>query len=171
MSEQEIPAKKILNRKQQAFISEYIKDKNGTQAAIRAGYSKKTACEQAYKLLRKPQIRDEINGLLSEIAEKNKVTAEYVIGSLKEVADRCMQSKPVMVFDPVEKAMVQKTEEDPETGESVGLYEFDSMGANGALKLLGQHLELFTEKHKHEFGDLASRLQKARKRANGPKGV
>ena len=42
---------KELTRKQHAFVREYLLDKNGTQAAIRAGYSAPTAAEQAYDLL------------------------------------------------------------------------------------------------------------------------
>ena len=45
-----------LEPRQQRFVDEYLLDLNGTQAAIRAGYSAKTAAEQSYDLLRKPQI-------------------------------------------------------------------------------------------------------------------
>ena len=46
-----LPAK--LTAKQQRFCEEYMVDLNGTQAAIRAGYSKKTAMQQSYQLLDK----------------------------------------------------------------------------------------------------------------------
>jgi phage terminase small subunit len=48
-----------------------------------------------------------------------------------------------MVFDPINKAMAQKVDED---GNNV--WEFDSSGANKALELLGRHLAMFTDKTK-----------------------
>src|SRR5262245_12571738 len=45
-----------LNPKQARFVAEYLVDLNATQAAIRAGYSPKTAASQAHDLLRKPEI-------------------------------------------------------------------------------------------------------------------
>jgi hypothetical protein len=47
-----------LTPKQRAFVLEYLKDRNATQAAIRAGYSPNTAAEQGYELLRKPQVAE-----------------------------------------------------------------------------------------------------------------
>ena len=56
-----------LNPKQRRFVAEYLKDQNGTQAAIRAGYSKKTANEQASQLLAKLNIRKLVDEKLSKI--------------------------------------------------------------------------------------------------------
>jgi phage terminase small subunit len=56
----------MLNNKQRAFVTEYVKDWNGTQAAIRAGYSKRTANEQAAQLLAKLSIQEEIGRIQSE---------------------------------------------------------------------------------------------------------
>ena len=50
-----------MNHKQTRFVDEYLKDFNATQAAIRAGYSKKTATEMGYENLRKPHIREVID--------------------------------------------------------------------------------------------------------------
>ena len=55
-----------LKDKQLAFVVEYCKDKNATQAAIRAGYSAKTAASIGAENLRKPQIRAEIDRGLAE---------------------------------------------------------------------------------------------------------
>lgn len=131
-----------LNPKQEKFIIEYMKDQNGTQAAIRAGYSKHTANEQAAQLLAKLSIRSKIDDLMGNAAKAAGVDAEYVIRGLKEVAERCMQRTPVMVFDYTQKRLVQKMEEN-EQGKSAGVWEFDSTGANKALELLGKHLDLF----------------------------
>ena len=45
-----------LSAKQQRFVDEYLVDLNATQAAIRAGYSEKTAGAQGFDLLKKPEI-------------------------------------------------------------------------------------------------------------------
>jgi phage terminase small subunit len=42
-----------LTKKQQVFVAEYQRSFNATQAAIKAGYSKRTAMEQGYQLLHK----------------------------------------------------------------------------------------------------------------------
>ncbi len=47
-----------LNDKQRRFVGEYLIDLNATQAAIRAGYSEKTAGQQAFDLLKKPEIQE-----------------------------------------------------------------------------------------------------------------
>jgi phage terminase small subunit len=59
-----------LTNKQRAFVAEYMKDLNGTQAAIRAGYSPKTACSIASENLRKPHIKRAIEDAMSA-AEMN----------------------------------------------------------------------------------------------------
>lgn len=50
----------LLEPRQRLFIDEYLKDFNGTQAAIRAGYSEKTAQEQSSRLLSKVIVKEEI---------------------------------------------------------------------------------------------------------------
>ena len=57
-----------LTDKQQRFIEEYCVDFNATQAAIRAGYSEKTAHNIGYENVRKPEISDEIKKRLSDLA-------------------------------------------------------------------------------------------------------
>lgn len=68
--------------KQEAFISEYLIDKNATQAAIRAGYSAKTARQMGDENLSKPYIAAEIESRLATLAAKAGLTAELVLASL-----------------------------------------------------------------------------------------
>lgn len=75
-----------LNPKQQAFVNEYVKDFNGTQAAIRAGYSKKTANEQAAQLLAKLSIQQAVKGFQQKVAQNTEVTVESLILELKKIA-------------------------------------------------------------------------------------
>ena len=69
--------------KQKKFCLEYLKDLNATQAAIRAGFSKKTASEIGYEYLRKPQIKIFIDKQLDEAMEESKSVLKLRI--LKEL--------------------------------------------------------------------------------------
>ena len=74
-----------LNQRQEMFCREYIKDLNGTQAAIRAGYSKKTADRMAYELLKKPEIQAFVLQSKAERVDAVKVDANYVLKRLIEI--------------------------------------------------------------------------------------
>ena len=74
-----------LNQRQEMFCREYIKDLNGTQAAIRAGYSKKTADRMAYELLKKPEIQAFVLQSKAERVEEVKIDANYVLKRLIEI--------------------------------------------------------------------------------------
>lgn len=75
-----------MNDKQKRFIIEYCKDENGTQAAIRAGYSEKTAQEQSSRLLSNVMVREEIAARMSEIAAAASITVEAVLKKWWEIA-------------------------------------------------------------------------------------
>ena len=72
--------------KQLAFMKAYIVCPNATQAAIEAGYSKKTARQQGQRLLSNVDIRAMVDKALTEIAEKQQVRAEEVIRETKLLA-------------------------------------------------------------------------------------
>lgn len=76
-----------LSEKQTRFVQEYLVDSNGTQAAIRAGYSPKTASEQASRLLTKVKVQVLLKEKTNAIAEKTETEAEWVIRRLKEEAN------------------------------------------------------------------------------------
>lgn len=142
-----------LTDKQEKFCQEYLIDLNGTQAAIRAGYSEDTAQEIASQNLSKLIIQNRVSELKKGLSEKTGITQEWVLNRFKEISDRCVQAVPVMRFDSVSKQMVQATEEDPETGEMVGLWTFDSSGANKATEMLGKHLGFFETDNKQKVPD------------------
>lgn len=75
-----------LTWKRDAFCSEYLKDRNATQAAIRAGYSEKTAKEQGYRLLTNVHIKTRINELMRQRAQKLEIETTDVLQRLWEKA-------------------------------------------------------------------------------------
>lgn len=81
-----------LTPKQDRFIQEYLKDLNATQAAIRAGYSEKTASEVGYENLRKPQIAAEIDKRQAVIGYENDITVEWLLGEMKATYMEARQS-------------------------------------------------------------------------------
>ena len=74
-----------LTAKQKRFCDEYLIDCNATQAAIRAGYSKKTAGATGYENLRKPQIKEYIDEQLKKIENSNVADAQEVMEYLTTV--------------------------------------------------------------------------------------
>jgi phage terminase small subunit len=74
-----------LTPKQQKFCEEYMIDLNGTQAAIRAGYSAKTAVEQSSRLLINVKIANAISELKQKLSAKTGVTAERLINELAKI--------------------------------------------------------------------------------------
>lgn len=75
-----------LTNKQEQFCKEYLIDLNGTQAAIRAGYSAKTANRIAAENLSKPDIQNYISELMNERSEATGISAERVISELEKIA-------------------------------------------------------------------------------------
>ena len=71
--------------KQERFCEEYLVDLNATQAAIRAGYSEKTAKDIACQNLAKLNIQERIAGLRKEQSERTQITADRVVEELKYI--------------------------------------------------------------------------------------
>jgi phage terminase small subunit len=162
----------LKSAKQDLFVREYLIDFNGTQAAIRAGYAKRTAKNTAYELLEKPEVIAKIRELIEQRAEKAEITGEKVLKELARIG-----------FSDIRKIMrwgtfVPPTEEgEPTVIESyVELLDSDqladddaraiaevSKSANGVLKVkmydkrgalvdLGRYIGLFAkreDKNKH----------------------
>jgi len=74
-----------LTDKQEMFCREYLIDLNATQAAIRAGYSEKTANRTGSENLSKPDVAQRIIDLKSERNERVEVNADYVLRRLVEI--------------------------------------------------------------------------------------
>lgn len=77
---------KKLTRKQQAFCYEYVKDHNGAQAAIRAGYSQNTARQIATVMLSKDYIKAAVAEREAEKLRRNAMTVDKVLSRLADMA-------------------------------------------------------------------------------------
>jgi phage terminase small subunit len=78
--------KGVLNARQLKFVDEYLVDMNATQAAIRAGYSKKTAGSQGFDLLKHPEIASAIQARRQEVSHKTGITVEKVLAEMARIA-------------------------------------------------------------------------------------
>lgn len=74
-----------LNDKQEMFCREYLKDLNATQAAVRAGYSKRSAYNQGSQLLTKRTVQERIATLKAKRIEKTEADADHVLKRLIEI--------------------------------------------------------------------------------------
>jgi phage terminase small subunit len=142
-----------LTRKRQRFVEEYLIDLNATQAAVRAGYSSKTANEQAVKLL--ANLSDEIGKSLAERSKRTEVTADRVVKELARIA--FVDFRQVASWGPDgirllssddlsddEAAIISEVSETrSESGGSLKAKRFDKIKA---LELLGRHLGMFVDK-------------------------
>lgn len=150
-----------MTAKQERFVQEYLIDLNATQAAIRAGYSPKTAQEQSARLLSKVMIQTAISKAQAERSRRTGINQDRVIRELAKVAFL----NPVDVID-MDDATIQgqanrddtaciasvkvktiPTDDGPITEREVKTYD-----KLKALELLGKHLGMFTDKLKVEGG-------------------
>lgn len=119
-----------LTRKQALFVEEYLCDLNATQAAIRAGYSARTADRQGHRLLRNAEVEAAVEAAMGARLENSQLSAAWTLDQLREVVERCMEARPIL----------------DRAGKPTGVYHFNSTGACRALELIGRHLGMFTDR-------------------------
>ena len=155
---------KKLTPKQQCFIEEYLIDLNATAAAIRAGYSPRTARAIACENLAKPDIQEAIAKAKIERSEATKIDAEWVLKQAVELFERCMQH--------VRPAKNPKTGKPLIDDDGNALYVFNTGGAARALELVGKHVSVaaFNKDRLEISGEisLVERLQRGRDRSRMP---
>ncbi|EMJ9776445.1 terminase small subunit [Morganella morganii] len=160
-----------LNDKQEMFCREYLVDLNATQAAIRAGYSDKTANRIAAQLLSKLDIGKRIQELKSERGERLEVDADYVLKRLVEidqmdVADILLSNgeiKPIKDWPKVWRITLSGIDVTEMAGDATGLLKkikWPDKVKN--LELLGKHVSIqaFSDKleTKHSIDDEMAEL-------------
>ena len=114
----------MLTAKQARFVDEYLIDLNATDAAVRSGYSPKTAHATGWENLRKPEIAAAINAKREIVQARNELTQDWVINKLVENVERAMSAVPVR----------------DNRGEPTGEYTYQGSVANKGLELLGKYL-------------------------------
>lgn len=164
-----------LTAKQQRFCDEYLIDLNATQAAIRAGYSKKTANEQGARLLVNVSIQKKISELQKEREKRTEITQDSVLHELALIAfakasdyakvvekDAMVEVEGNMIpvldendnpvkYRTVEPILTDELTEDQKKAIAVikkgrDGFEIKPYSKIQALELLGRHLGMFTDK-------------------------
>jgi phage terminase small subunit len=133
------------------FIKEYLIDLNATQAAIRAGYSEKTANRIAAENLSKPVLQLAIKGALDARAQRTGITADRVLEEIGKIAfsklgdfvDVEAHSVSIKDFAGVDTSLLAEVSETTTAGGSTKRIKLhDKMKA---LELAGRHLGLFKD--------------------------
>jgi phage terminase small subunit len=127
-----------LTDKQARFVEEYLIDLNATQAAIRAGYSEKTAGAIGIENLAKPIIQQVLSLSMTARSERVKITADKVLDDIELIKQDAMQDQ--------------------------GGQMINHPSALRACELQGRHLQMFVDKVEVEVvSKLADRMERARK--------
>ena len=145
--------------KQNRFVEEYLIDLNATQAAIRAGYSPKTANEQGARLLANASIQAAVSKAQAERSRRTGINQDRVLRELAKVAFL----NPSDVIDMDEATIKGEANRDdtaciasvkvktiPTDDGAITEREVKTYDKLKALELLGKHLGMFTDKLKVE---------------------
>jgi len=161
---------KLLNRRQKLFVQEYLVDLNATQAAIRAGYSPKTAPFIGAENLKKPQIQTAISAAMAERSKRTEITQDMVVKELALIGfadmadfvkidesgmiqaiplDTLAEGKSRIIKKVREKRVIKSTAEGDQILDAT--YEFELCDKVKSLENLGRHLGMFVEKREIDF--------------------
>lgn len=150
-----------LTPKQKLFCKYYLISLNATDAAIKAGYSKKTATETGYENLTKPHIKEYLESQIKKREEKLEITADKVITEIAKLAF----ANTTDVLEITDHGVIIKDLKDIDTTCIASAEEvFDKEGMRLGVKiklhdktknleLLGRHLGLFKDKVEHSFDE------------------
>lgn len=159
--------KRGITDKEKLFAEAYMKSLNATKALIEAGYSENYANRQASAVLAKKYVQEYIKQMMKERKKRLQIDADWVLQRFIDISDRCSQAVPVMKFNPISKSMEQETVVNDE-GEKVGVYTFDSSGANKATEMIGKHIGFFQKDNEQlqpqvNVGDTQYKIEKRKK--------
>ena len=144
-----------LTEKQRRFVDEYLIDLNATQAAIRAGYSVKTADKQGYQLLEKTRVAEAISEKMAERSRRTGVNQDRVVMELAKIA--FVNAADVIDSDDA-TIKAGATADDTAAIQSVKVKVIPTKEGEGvereirlndklkALELLGKHLDMWNDK-------------------------
>lgn len=146
----------MLTDKEERFCEEYIIDLNATQAAIRAGYSERSASEIGYENLRKPQIVTRIQELKEARSKRTQITADKVLREFAKIAfsniqDYINDDHTVKNLRDIGRSKSAAISSIKKTRQKVGKdiinesIEFKLYDKKGSLELIGKHIGFFKE--------------------------
>lgn len=152
-----------LTARQRRFVREYLIDGNATQAAIRAGYSKKTADQIGHQLLKKTSVSAAVAEGQRKVAEKLEITAEAILAELASVGFANVgdfvrvgdDGRVTLNFSKLSKADLRAVSEITQRhiggGDGPAAVEtrFKLHPKIPALVKLGENLGLFRQLHEH----------------------
>ena len=139
-----------LTIKQENFVSEYVKSGNATEAAVKAGYSEKTAGAIGHENLKKPEIARAIEEHRNEVSKRLQLEEDFELKKAMRLLEMCME--PEHVYSMAGEKVVD------EQGNYV--MRFDSKGANMALQTIAKLRGKFVNKVEVGFADnLAAQLE------------
>ena len=158
-------ARKLTDQKK-VFCEEYLLHLNGTKATEAAGYSKKAAKQQAYKLLGEEAVQEYIQQLMAERSERTRVQSDEVISGLEAVAYTDLPDildfdgekitfKPFKDLTPMQRKALKKIKikrrkiPGNTRGEIIEEIEIELLDKLKSPELLGRHLAMFTDKVEH----------------------
>lgn len=140
-----------LTAKQQRFCDEYLIDLNATQAAIRAGYSAKTADQQGSRMLTNVKVQQEIAEKMAERSKRTGINQDRV---LQEIAKLALVNIDDVVDLETGRVKKTATKEDLACIQSIKIKptefgterEIKFYDKKGSLELVGKHLGMFKDK-------------------------
>jgi len=149
-----------MTAKQSAFVGEYLVDLNASKAAIRAGYSPKTAYSIGQENLKKPEISAAIEGAILERSERTQISQDYVLEVIRDTIERCRTLSPIT--DSRGNPILVITS----AGQTAALCAFKPLAALRGAELLGRHLNMWKQRDSSQdlLDTLAERLERARER-------
>ena len=144
-----------LTEKQKRFCEEYLIDLNATQAAIRAGYSERTADRIANQNLRKLEIQKYLSELQKGQSERTQITADKVLAELAAIAfsDRTelasVAENGIVHITPTSELAENARKAIAGIKEGRNGVEVTSYDKLKALELIGKHLGMFVDKQQN----------------------
>lgn len=158
----------MLNDKQKRFVAEYLVDGNATQAAIRAGYSQKTAYSQGQRLLKHAEVATAIAKGQRRVADKLEITVERIaeelakigFSDLRKAFDGNRLLRPDEWPDDAAAAIssIEVVTRPIGEGEVEYVHKLKLWDKRAALVDLGKHLGMFVERVEHNVSDPLAQL-------------
>lgn len=143
LTEEEL--RELLTPRQIAFVEAYIQSGDATEAAIMAGYSRKTAASQGSRMLRNDKIAAYRRARIISLYDQAGVSPAWVGLRLVEIVERCMDGKPHLIWNSQTHAW-----------EADGTWMFDAKNAVSALQTIGRSMGMFSDKNQSAGEDAGS---------------